>query len=117
MVASDGGIFSFGDAAFHGSMGAAKLNAPVQSLVPDPDGAGYWLVASDGGIFAFDAAFHGSMGATRLNRPITGMVRFGNGYLMVGQDGGIFDFSDRPFSGSLGGHPPVNPIVSVATAG
>jgi hypothetical protein len=114
MVASDGGIFAFGDAHFSGSMGGRHLNAPVQSLVPAGDGAGYWLVASDGGIFAFDAPFKGSMGGSHLNQPVTGMVRFGDGYLMVARDGGIFDFSSQPFSGSLGGHPPARPIVSVA---
>jgi hypothetical protein len=114
MVASDGGIFTFGDGRFAGSMGETRLNAPVQSLVPDGDGPGYWLVASDGGVFAFDAPFRGSMGGTRLNRPITGMVRYSNGYLMVAEDGGIFDFSDLPFSGSLGDRPPDRPIVSVA---
>ncbi len=37
--------------------------------------AGYWLVASDGGIFAFgDARFSGSTGAIRLNRPMVGMA-------------------------------------------
>ena len=45
---------------------------------------------------------------------MTGMVPFGDGYLMVGEDGGIFDFSNRPFLGSLGDHPPAKPIVSVA---
>ena len=114
MVASDGGIFTFGDAAFSGSMGGQRLNAPVQSLVPDGDGAGYWLVASDGGIFSFEAPFRGSLGSVRLNKPITGMVPYGNGYLMVGEDGGIFNFSDRPFSGSLGDRPPAWPVVSVA---
>jgi ribosomal protein L24E len=114
MVASDGGIFTFGDAAYKGSMGDKKLNAPVQSLVPDADGSGYWLVASDGGIFAFDAPFKGSMGAIKLNKPVTGMVRFGNGYLMVGTDGGIFSFSDKKFQGSLGDNPPAKPITSVA---
>jgi len=114
MVASDGGIFAFGDAGFAGSMGGKKLNAPVQSLVPDPDGKGYWLVASDGGVFAFEAPFRGSMGGARLNRPMTGMVPYGNGYLMVAEDGGIFNFSDRVFSGSLGGNPPARPIVAVA---
>jgi hypothetical protein len=100
-------------------MGGTKLNAPVQSLVPDADGAGYWLVASDGGIFAFQAPFKGSMGATRLNRPVTGMVRAGGGYLMVGEDGGIFDFSGTPdgFKGSLGADPPARPITSVAVFG
>ena len=42
------------------------------------------------------------------------MVRYGDGYLMVGEDGGIFNFSDSPFAGSLGDHPPAHPIVSVA---
>jgi ligand-binding sensor domain-containing protein len=86
----------------------------VQSLVPDADGSGYWLVASDGGIFAFDAPFRGSMGAVKLNKPVTGMVRYGNGYLMVGEDGGIFSFSDKAFVGSLGANPPAKPITSVA---
>jgi hypothetical protein len=114
MVASDGGIFAFGDAKFYGSMGGTPLNASVLSLVPDADGVGYWLVAGDGGIFSFEAPFNGSMGATKLNQPITGMVRFGAGYLMVGEDGGIFNFSNQPFFGSLGGNPPAYPIVSVA---
>ena len=117
MVAADGGIFSFGDARFYGSMGGQRLNKPVQSLVPDSDGVGYWLVASDGGIFAFQAGFRGSMGATALNKPVTGMVRYADGYLMVGEDGGIFDFSSKDFLGSLGGHPPARPIVSVAAVG
>ena len=42
---------------------------------PQAAGNGYWLVASDGGIFSFgDASFHGSTGAIALNRPIVGMA-------------------------------------------
>src|SRR5256885_9550362 len=75
MVASDGGIFAFGDAVFHGSTGAIKLNKPIGGLTTTPSGHGYWLVASDGGIFAFgDAAFHGSTGAIKLNKPIVGEI-------------------------------------------
>ena len=63
LVASDGGIFSFGDAAFYGSTGAIRLNKPIVGMAPTPDGKGYWMVASDGGIFTFgDAAFYGSAG-------------------------------------------------------
>jgi hypothetical protein len=83
--------------------------------VPTADGSGYWLVASDGGIFAFGGApFKGSTGSIKLNKPVVGMVRYADGYLMVGSDGGIFDFSSSPFLGSLGAHPPAHPIVSVA---
>jgi Bacterial Ig-like domain (group 1)/Invasin, domain 3 len=62
LVASDGGIFNYGDAAFYGSTGAIPLNKPVVGMAATPDGRGYWLVASDGGIFNYgDAAFYGSM--------------------------------------------------------
>jgi ribosomal protein L24E len=114
MVGSDGGIFAFGDATFHGSTGNIRLNKPVMSMAADPDGEGYWLVASDGGIFAFDAPFYGSMGATRLNKPISGMVPGGAGYLMVAEDGGIFAFGNVAFHGSLGAKPPASPVVAVA---
>jgi hypothetical protein len=43
-------------------------------MAATPDGKGYWLVASDGGIFSYgDATFYGSTGATTLNKPIVGM--------------------------------------------
>jgi ribosomal protein L24E len=96
-------------------MGGKPLNKPVMSLVPTKDGQGYWLVASDGGIFAFSAPFKGSMGGTNLNKPVVGMVRYGNGYLMVAADGGIFSFSEKGFAGSLGDNPPARPIVFAAT--
>src|SRR5690349_3650813 len=61
-VARDGGMFTFGDAPFLGSMGGTRLNSPVVGMAATPSGAGYWLVAADGGIFSFgDAAFLGSM--------------------------------------------------------
>ena len=42
---------------------------------PRPTARGYWLVASDGGIFTFgDAAFYGSTGRMHLNKPIVGMA-------------------------------------------
>ena len=57
LVASDGGIFSYGDATFYGSTGSIHLNRPIVGMAPTVDGAGYWLVASDGGIFNYgDAA-------------------------------------------------------------
>ena len=61
LVASDGGIFTFGDATFSGSTGSLSLVKPVVGMTATPDGLGYWLVAGDGGIFTFgDAGFYGS---------------------------------------------------------
>jgi hypothetical protein len=115
-VASDGGIFSRGDAGFFGSTGALKLNKPIVGMASTPDGGGYWLVASDGGIFAFgDARFFGSTGSLKLNKPIVGMARTssGSGYWLVASDGGVFNFGDATFYGSLGGTPPPNPVLGL----
>ena len=68
-------------------------------------GSGYWMVGSDGTIFAFGGApYEGSL-------PGLG-VRVGNivavvptadarGYWMIGSDGGVFAFGDAGFVGSL----------------
>ena len=117
LAASDGGIFTFGNAGFYGSTGGLRLNQPVVAMAPSPSKGGYWLVASDGGIFGFgDAAFHGSMGGKPLNRAIVGMASTpdGGGYWMVASDGGIFSFGDAAFYGSMGGKPLNKPIVGMA---
>jgi hypothetical protein len=118
LVAADGGVFSFGDAQFHGSTGNLRLNRPVVGMAATQDGGGYWLVASDGGIFSFgDAQFQGSTGNLVLNKPVIGMISGpgGDGYLLIASDGGVFAFGSAPFLGSLGSVPLGNPIVA-ATA-
>jgi hypothetical protein len=116
-VASDGGVFDFGDAGFWGSTGSMHLNAPVVGMADTPSTNGYWLVASDGGIFSYgDARFFGSMGGQPLNRPIVGIAAApgGNGYWMVAADGGIFSFGGAHFFGSTGGMHLNKPIVGMA---
>jgi hypothetical protein len=117
LAGADGGVFNFGQAAFHGSAGSVALNNPIVGFVPTPTAAGYWMVASDGGIFAFgDAPFLGSMGGKPLNRPISGMAAAvnGQGYWLVASDGGVFAFGDAPFYGSLAGENISKPIVDFA---
>ncbi len=117
MVATDGGVFSFGSANYFGSMGGKHLNRPIVGIASTPDGGGYWEVASDGGIFAYgDAAFYGSTGAQTLVEPIVGMASTadGQGYWLVAADGGIFAYGDAGFHGSTGGRPSVDPIVGMA---
>jgi len=70
LVASDGGIFAFGDAGFFGSTGGLPLQKPIVGMASAPDGSGYWLVASDGGIFNFgDVATSARPGVRRSARP------------------------------------------------
>jgi Pro-kumamolisin, activation domain/IPT/TIG domain len=116
-VASDGGVFDYGDAGFWGSTGGMALNAPVVGMADTPSSDGYWLVASDGGIFNYgDARFFGSMGGRHLNEPIVGMAATpdGAGYWLVASDGGIFSFGSATFFGSTGGIHLNEPIVGMA---
>ena len=119
MVASDGGLFAYGQSGFYGSMGGRPLNQPIVGMSATPDDRGYWLVASDGGIFAFgDAAFYGSTGAMQLNQPIVAMAATpdGRGYWLVASDGGLFAFGNAPFYGSMGGSPLPAPVIGLVAA-
>ncbi len=106
------------DARYLGSVAGSPLDRPIVGMAATPTGRGYWLVASDGGIFAFgDARFHGTTGGTTLNRPIVGMAATptGRGYWLVASDGGIFTFGDARFHGSTGGTTLNRPIVAMAS--
>jgi kumamolisin len=116
--ASDGGIFAFGNAGFYGSIPGLgfepagstgpgrKLDAPVVGMVPSADGRGYFMVASDGGVFAFgDARFAGScpgiggcVGAAVAVMPDAS----GNGYWLVTSSGNVYTFGDAPYFGGPG---------------
>ena len=119
LVASDGGVFSYGDARFFGSTGSLALNAPIVGMAATHDGAGYWLVARDGGVFSYgDARFFGSAGSLALNAPVVGMAAThdGAGYWLVASDGGIFSYGDARFSGSAGSLALNAPVVGMAPA-
>jgi hypothetical protein len=103
LVASDGGVFAFGDAPFVGSLGHLVLNQPIVGMAATPTGGGYWMAARDGGIFAFgDATFAGSLGDGSLRSPIVSMATTpsGRGYWLASADGGVFNFGDAGFWGS-----------------
>jgi hypothetical protein len=115
--ASDGGIFSFGDTQFYGSIPGLglhpagsglphSLNAPIVGMVPSFDDRGYFMVAADGGVFAFgDAKYEGSCpgiggcsGAGVAVMPDAS----GNGYWLVTKSGSVYTFGDAPYLGAPG---------------
>jgi hypothetical protein len=119
LAAADGGVFSFGTAQFAGSMGGARLSAPMIDMVPTHTRLGYWLLGGDGGVFAFgDAPFLGSTGDMRLNAPVLSMaltMDTGKGYWLVARDGGVFTFGDARFLGSTGNMRLNAPVVGFAS--
>jgi hypothetical protein len=107
------------------SLGATSPENPVGNSYP------YWLVASDGGVFAFagpsysgppssppspGGRFYGSMGGAHLNAPVVGIAATpdGGGYWLVAADGGVFSFGDAQFFGSMGGTRMNSRIVGIA---
>ncbi|HEV3266144.1 MAG TPA: polysaccharide deacetylase family protein [Acidimicrobiales bacterium] len=109
----------FGNAGSYGSVAGQTLAAAPVGMASTPSGNGYWLVASDGGIFAFgDAQFWGSTGGQRLNKPVVGMAATpdGLGYWLVASDGGIFAYGDAQFWGSTGSQALNKPVVGMAAS-
>jgi hypothetical protein len=113
-----GRVHAFGDAQALGDLRDTRLNGPILRIEAHPTRPGYWLVASDGGVFAFDVPFLGSMGATPLNQPVISMhaTADGNGYWLVARDGGVFSFGTAVFHGSTGATPLNSPVISMAVA-
>jgi hypothetical protein len=123
--ASDGGSFAFGDAGFYGSIPGLglhpagsglpnSLDAPIVGMVPSADGGGYFMVASDGGVFAFgDARFAGSCpGIGGCAGPAVAVMpdATGNGYWVVTQNGLVYTFGDALYFGAPG--PQSVPVTS-----
>jgi hypothetical protein len=115
--ASDGGVFSFGDSQFYGSIPGLglnpagsghpnSLNAPVVGMVPSRDQGGYFMVAADGGVFAFgDAHFAGScpgIGGCSGAAVAVMVDASGNGYWLITQSGNVYTFGDAPYLGAPG---------------
>jgi hypothetical protein len=78
---------------------------------------GYWLSATDGGIFTYgNGQFYGSTGNIKLNQPVVGMAATpdGQGYWFVASDGGVFNYGDAGFWGSAGNLKLNKPVVGMA---
>ena len=117
-VDTAGDVATFGAAKCYGAMTGTPLSRPISGMAVDPATGGYWLVATDGGIFSFNAPFLGSTGTIHLNQPVVGMTASpdGQGYWFVASDGGVFSFGDAAFYGSTGSMHLNKPVVGMASA-
>ena len=115
----------FGGAGFRGAAtGCTSLNGAEGSWVgmaSSLDGAGYWTVASNGGVMGCgdSPAPYGGLASETLAAPVVGMSATpdGLGYWLVAADGGVFAFGDAAFEGSLGGRLLDAPIVGMSRTG
>jgi hypothetical protein len=105
MVASDGGVFAFGDAHFAGSCpGIGGCAGAAVAVMPDASGGGYWLITQSGHVYSFgDAPNLGAPGPQ--SSPITSAVATpsGHGYYILDADGQVFAYGD---ANGLGNVPP-----------
>lgn len=124
LAQSGGGVFSFGDAPFHGSLPGLGLTpaTPIVGMASTPHDLGYWLVGADGGVFTFgDAHYYGSLPGDGIT-PFGAIVGItpsadGLGYWLVGADGGVFSFGDARYLGSGGDGIPRVGLVATSDGG
>ncbi len=112
LVASDGGVFTFGGATFLGSTGGQHLNKPMIGI--SPTGSGYLTVASDGGVFTFgNAGFYGSLAGSTVFSPlaqahgvgadgVTDFQRQAWFRVNMCEEGGLWNVDGPVYSGGLG---------------
>ena len=93
--------------------GASASTSRSWGMGLDRATGGYWLVASDGGVFSYNVPFFGSTGSpSSLNKPVVGIapVSDGSGYRLTASDGGVFSYN-APFYGSAGSITLNKPVV------
>jgi len=89
------------------------------SMTAAASGRGYWMVAYDGGIFAFNVPFKGSMPGVRAltGAPFVPTMRMralpsGSGYYLLAYNGAVFSFGSAKFFGAAPGIPAVDLMLA-----
>ena len=124
MVASDGGVFAFGDARFEGSCpGIGGCSGAAVAVVPDATGNGYWVVTSTGNVYTFgDAVNYGQPGLQSSKITSAGATPSGGGYWILDAAGQVFPFGNAAplggmAAGSAGGFDPASAIFATSDGG
>jgi hypothetical protein len=74
LVGADGGVFSFGDAPYLGSLPASGVSARAVALLPTADGQGYLIVTATGQAYPFGDAVALGSAPTGLDDVVGGAV-------------------------------------------
>lgn len=119
LVGSEGRITISGD-DFEFALGLkSDWFAITNAGGPSGGDNGYWVVASNGGVYNFGAApNYGSEAGKAVNAPVIGMAptATGLGYWLVAGDGGIFTFGDARFYGSTGNLRLAKPVIGMTSS-
>jgi hypothetical protein len=111
-VASDGGVFSFGAATFHGAAGS-PAGSPVTGMAATPDGGGYLQVQRNGAVSTYGDAQTAS--PPFGSAPAVGIAALGpTGFLEAFSNGGVF-VQGGTFASFQASYPGLSkPVVGVA---
>lgn len=110
-VDASGQVSAVGNAPDYGDLTGVVLNRPIVGMASTPDGGGYWLVASDGGVFAFgDAEFEGS--GTASGNTFVALIGAEAGYYLIPANAPWQFEADASHSSS--GDVPIQAAVAVA---
>jgi hypothetical protein len=90
LIASDGGVFTHGDAKFHGSGVGIPSFVPFTGMARTPTGRGYWLVNLLGQVYAFGEAARRGNGPWPAKRAIVGIIAVPGGYRLVDTAGYVY---------------------------
>ncbi len=92
LVASDGRIFTFGDAKSFGSESGKPLASPIIGIAVTLTGKGYWLLERDGTVFGFGTAT--AFGSLPKGQEALGLFPnpLDTGYSIVTTNGGLTHF-------------------------
>jgi hypothetical protein len=91
----------------------------VVAIAAVPDGSGYRLASTHGGVFTYGTArYYGGMAGDAIADPIVGIaaVPDGTGYWLVSSDGGVFTYGTARYYGGMGGQALASPMVGIAAS-
>jgi hypothetical protein len=103
LVAADGGIFTFGDAKFFGSVPGIAANQQAAAMAATPTGKGYWILSRNGAVYTFGDAIAMKSVAGQGRGAFVGISPTPNarGYWLSTSVGQVFALGNAPYYGDL----------------